>query len=470
MLGEAKNLSPFGRGASRGRGRAAKSVAAAIPLTLWLTGWVRADEIEKNLNRARDFNAIQTVYRGGVPHTDKNGRLLMQYDPQRSFFQIGSWGAPLAGKGADYDYDWNLLKEAGYNTVWPWMADAAKSVAAGEKYGLQIVVMGEIPAPETAGLKSSPSLLANVWADEPIGKCGTPEIDRQYADFAAYKARMKEAAPGLPVFVNDAPWIMAPATSWWVKWDLAGDISCDDNYPVMDRTGRALSIGADPNGIPQVASLQVATGQQKKPVWLIIGAFTQPGPYGQSFPFRFATPEQLRACAYAGIIHGASGIICFIWDSYISRDGGCIGISPKPQVVFEPKRQIPATPAQLIQSKALWDTAAQINRELAELTPAILSPTVGPELNYTAHIEGKAPTPTPIRALLKPSLEGGYLLLTVNVDDAVLKTTYAFPKPIADAQVLFENRPPEKLAPGSKEITLTYEPFDTHVIRIKLAP
>jgi hypothetical protein len=238
----------------------------------------------------------------------------------------------------------------------------------------------------------------------------------------------------------------------------------------MDRTGRAPSIGAEPNGIPQVVTLQVATGQQKKPVWLIIGGFTQPGEYGQSFPFRYATPEQLRACAYAGIIHGASGIIYFIWDSYISRDGGCIGMSPKPQVAFSPKRQYPASPAQLLKSKALWDMAAQINRELAELTPAILSPTVGPEINYTAHIEGKAPTPTPIRTLLKPAPEGGYLLLTVNVDDAVLKTTYGFPKPIASAEVRFENRPAEKLAQDSKSVTLTYEPFDTHVIKIKLAP
>ena len=135
---------------------------------------------------------------------------------------------------------------------------------------------------------------------------------------------MKKVAPQLPIFVNDAPWTMAPATSWWLKWDRAGDVSCHDNYPIMDHTARAASIGADPNGIPQSVSLAVASGQEKKPVWLIVARFEQPGDYGQAFPFRYPSPEQLRACVYAGVIHGATGIVYFIWDSYVSRDGGCL--------------------------------------------------------------------------------------------------------------------------------------------------
>jgi hypothetical protein len=122
----------------------------------------------------------------------------------------------------------------------------------------------------------------------------------------------------------------------------------------MDRGQRAESIGADPNGIPQSMTLAVAANKEKKPVWLIVGAFDQPGAYGQSFPFRYATPEQLRACVYAGVIHGATGIIYFIWDSYVSRDGGCIGMSPNPKATYTPNPQqpgytkpTPASPMQL---------------------------------------------------------------------------------------------------------------------------
>ncbi len=82
-------------------------------------------------------------------------------------------------------------------------------------------------------------------------------------------------------------------------------------------------------------------------------------------------------------------------------------------------------------------------------------------------IVGTSPTDMPIRTLLKPHLEGGYVLLTVNVDDAVLKVSYRMPKEIKAAAVLYESRPPEKLAADSKSFTLSYEPFDTHVVRIQ---
>ncbi len=453
------------------------SLAVLACTCLVVTVVASADEIENVRDTQRNLNAIQSVYRNGVPHTDKTGRLMMNYDPQKSFFQIGSWGVPLPGKVYGYQYDWNVLKTAGYNTAWTWGGVPKPSLAAGSKYGLQIVVMGEISDPDLAAVKDSPNLLGNVWYDEPIGNLGTPKMDTLFADFTAYRSKVHKTAPHLPIFVNDAPWIMAPATSWWLKWDQAGDVSCQDNYPVMDHTARASSIGADPNGIPQSVSLGVASSQEKKPVWLIVGAFEQPGEYGQAFPFRYPSPEQLRACVYAGVIHGATGIVYFTWDTYVSRDGEVRGMSPNPQVSYAPNpRQAgathpsPATPTQMVKARALWDMAAQINKELIELTPAILSPTVGPEIAYAVNVEGKSPTATPIRTLLKPSPDGGYILLTVNIDDAVLKTTYAFPKPIESAQVLFENRPAQSLTAGSKSAVLTYEPFDTHIVKIKLKP
>jgi len=441
-----------------------------------LCGCACADEIQANLERERNFNAVQIIYRDGVPHTDKNGRTLMKYDPERSFMQIGSWGAPL-GTVWGTEYDWGVLKEAGFNTVWPWPKPAETLLEAGKKHDLQIVLMHELDEATLESIKDNPFVLGNVWKDEPIGGVGSIDMDKLFGEFMDYREKAKKIAPDLNIFINDAPWIMPPAATWWVKWNTAGDVSCHDNYPIMDHSKRAESIGSDPNGIPQSIALAVAANKEKKPVWLIVGAFDQPGEYGQSFPFRYATPEQLRACVYAGIIHGATGIIYFIWDSYVSRDGGCIGMSPNPKATYTPNPQqsgytkpTPASPMQLAKARALWEAAAQINTELKELTPAIFSPTVGPEFSYKVKVVGKSPNPTPIRTLLKPAPDGGYILLTVNLDDAVLKTTYEFPKDIVAAHVLYENRIPETIEKGTKTLTLTYEPFDTHIISIKLAP
>ncbi|MFA6244325.1 MAG: hypothetical protein WC655_25505, partial [Candidatus Hydrogenedentales bacterium] len=419
-----------------------------------------ADEIEDALNQQRDFNAVQSVYRAGVPHTDPQGRVLTAYDAQRSFFPIATWGAPLPGKYYESECDWNQLKGAGFNSVWPWAAQPQHALDVGKEYGMQIVLMGEIDESMLPAIKDHPNLLGNVWMDDPIGRLGSADMDALFAQFTAYRDRTRKIAESLPVFVNDAPWIMPPATSWWLKWNSAGDISCHDNYPVMNHTARAASIGADPNGIPQSVALAVGDGKEQKPVWLIVGAFDQPGEYGQAFPFRYPTPEQLRACVYAGIIQGATGIVYFIWDNYVPRDGGVIGMSPNPQAAYVPNprqegypRPTPATPLQLIAAKALWETAAQVNKELGELTPVILSPTCGPDVAYSVHIEGKAPTTMPIRTLLKPHAEGGYVLLTVNLDDALLKVTYTFPQPLSQYQLLYENTLPQTPAENSSTFT-----------------
>jgi len=432
--------------------------------------------LQDALNKQRDFNAVQLVYRNGVPHTDRRGRRMMEYDPERSFFQIGSWGVPEPGQQYDYHYDWAVLTEAGFNTIWPWGGAAIERLDAAQDAGLQVVVMEPESTEVLEQIKDHPNLLGNVWRDEPIGGLGSVDMDKLFTEFMDYKETAGRIAPEMAVFINDAPWITEPATSWWVKWNTAGDVSCHDNYPVMYRRGRINSLGAEPDGIPQSVALAAAANEEQKPVWLIVGAFDMPGSWGEPFPFRMPSPEQLRACVYGGIIHGATGIVYFIWDSYVSRGASVIGMSPDPQITCVPSprqegypRPTLATPLQIVKAQALWATATQINKELAELTPALLSPTVGDEIRYTVKIEGESPTETPIRCLLKPHPEGGYVLLTVNLDDAVLKASYTFPRALSQVQVLYENRDPKELESESDTFDLVYEPFATHVVRIKLA-
>ena len=99
-------------------GAAFRSVLGACAISLVWSLAAGAQDVQKLLDGMRNFNAVQVVYRQGVPHTDKRGRLLMQYDPARSFFQIAIWGNPI-GKIYGVGYDLKVLRDAGFNTMWP---------------------------------------------------------------------------------------------------------------------------------------------------------------------------------------------------------------------------------------------------------------------------------------------------------------------------------------------------------------
>ena len=451
--------------------RGGLTCALLVGLTAAVIAPAAAQDIQELLDKMRDFNAVQVIYRHGVPHTDPQGRPMMQYDPERSFFQVGVWGNPY-GTIYGYDYDLQVLRDAGFNTMWPWrMRPFEHMLEAGREHDLQVVYMGHLDPEEAARLKDHPSWLGNVWHDEPTGSFWGKDMEGKFREFLEYKERINAAAPGRPVFINDVPWITAPATSWWVKWNTSGDVACHDNYPVMNRRHRARTIGdaEQSTGIPTSMSFTVAVNEEAKPAWFTVGAFTVRG-HG-AFPFRMATPMQLRAQVYAALIHGATGIIYFCWDTYVCRDGDVIGMSPDPQVAYleggpNRPRPSPARPMQLAESKALWIAAEQINREIHELTPSLLSPTVGDGVKYTVQVKGEAVSDTPIRCLLKPHPEGGYVLLTVNIDDAVLNVTHTLEGGVGTVTPLYENRDPFALEEGADSFTDLYEPFDVHVYRV----
>ena len=146
------------------------------------------------------------------------------------------------------------------------------------------------------------------------------------------------------------------------------------------------------------------------------------------------------------------------------------GYSPSPRANIRaggPPRV--AKPMQLVNSRSLWDAISRINAELHELTPALYSPTVAAnELDYDVRYEGNALTEFPIRALLKSHPQGGYVLLTVNLDRAVLDGVFKFTKPLKRVAPLFETGEPLSIKPGALEFSAEYEPFDTHVFRIEL--
>lgn len=432
-----------------------------------------AQDADQLLKAMQDYNAVQVIYRNGAPHTDRNGNLLTSYDPQRSFFQIGIWGNPY-GEIYGVKYDLKTLTDAGFNTMWPWrMRSVEDQLNAGQAAGLQVVIMNPIEVAEAAKFKDHPAWLGNVWMDEPTGGLWGKDMEGKFKEFLAYKQQINQAAPGRVVFVNDVPWVTAPATSWWVKWNTAGDVSCHDNYPILDRGQHSRTIGDEGprSGIPLTVSLAAAVNREQKPVWLIVGAFSQRS-HG-AFPFRFATPMELRAQVYSGLINGATGLIYFTWDTYVCRDGGVMGMAPDPLTQYLPggpgqPHPTPVKPMEIAQSAALWRAATFINREIKELTPALLSPTAPEAVKYSLKSEGKGVTQAPLQCLLKQHPDGGYVLLTVNNDDAEMKATYEFPGGLKSVQPMFEERPPFELKPDQKTFEDLYDPFEVHVYRVTL--
>ncbi len=416
---------------------------------------------------------IERVHQQIVPHTDKQGHILTKFDNDKSFFPIGLWGQVLPdAPGGPYP-DWNEIADAGFNIIWPMNWDD-RAIGLAEAAKIQLVYMGQINDERAGKLKDHPNLLGNMWVDEPTGKLNIPDFKMEpyFQEFLDYKKRINAAIPALPVFINDPPAIFPDPPKfrqWWLKWNTAGDISCQDVYPIVDRTIRTRTLAPEPTGIPQVVSLAVSSNEGKKPVWTILGAFDSPA--DPNWPFRMPTPRQLRAQIYTAIISGATGVHYFIMDSHASRRGGVVGMSPRPRAQYAPAEEAIATPVQLVQAKALWEMAKQINSELRELTPVILSPTAGDNEKFAAECSGDGfSSKQPLRCLLKRGPAGGYVLLTVNTDDAILNATFTFGEKLTTIEPLYENRPATPPRKDGISFTDRYEPFDVHLYRITPQP
>ena len=58
-------------------------------------------------------------------------------------------------------------------------------------------------------------------------------------------------------------------------------------------------------------------------MWFCLQTFEAPGP---NFLFEMPSARQVRCMTYTAIIHGATGIIDFAFDSQVTRNGDVVGI------------------------------------------------------------------------------------------------------------------------------------------------
>ena len=421
----------------------------------WLAGCTFDDSSFRNIP-----GAVQRVYRQGVPHTDARGGLRFAYDESASFLPIGLYHA-LVGEHFGRSYDLSVVRAAGFNTIHAWELQPIERVAAAAKQrDLRLIAYD--PSHEDlrreAGDPASP-ILAWYLEQEPTTDKDGPDWRQRIEKFRGRQAALRGLDPIHPTLIVDTPRMTGESAERWAAWNTAADISSHFNYPVTTASPRTFS---GPRGIPETVSHAATLNHERKPLWFVVQAFASPVQH-----WAMPTAVQLRGMVYAAFIHGATGIIYFAFDSFVTRDDGVVGISPSaisdygptPDYNGDGQPRLVVDDEMLDRSKALWATASQINHELTGLRAELLTETSSRD--YRIEAAGGNST-TPVRTLLK-ELRGAAILFAVNVDSRPVHVRVTFESPIAPPSVLYE--PDAKPVASVQGWEDTLPPFTARVYR-----
>ena len=409
-------------------------------------------------------DAVRTPYRVGVPHTTRTGEPLLAYDPARSHFPIGFYNV-LTGirHGRDHRGDFARFKDAGFNTVFAWGGQPLDEVLAdAEKVGLQVAWQDPNDA-QLARLRGHPNVIGYALDHEPSLKKPGPAVDARFAAFEARAAQVRARDPGRPVFTVDSPSISGERRESWIRWKRAGDIAVVWKYPYFDPPVEFLT---GPRGLPEVMTL-ATEAMAGRAVWYVAQAFESP-----LLDWFMPDAREARAMVYAALVHGATGIIWFSDDTYVSRSGLVLGASPAPAFdygVEERPAEIKSPPllagaAARARSQRMWRTVVALNAELAALGPTVLMPTSA--VPYRVAVRGKSVSEAPIRTLLK-QVGDHLVLMAVNVDRRSLDARFDFGAAgVSGLARLHDRRAPP--APKGGAWTERFEPLGVRVYRFKL--
>jgi hypothetical protein len=402
----------------------------------------------------RKVDAVQTIYRNGVPHTDKNGNMRLTYDPATSFFPIMLYHSWV---GTMHSQTWTFsdFANAGFNSchLWEGQRPTVAEADAAQAAGIQLVTHWPTDA-EINALKNHPSTLAWYLDEEPIGMYWAFDMQGHYQTYLTRKSQVKALDPQHPVFIMDVPWISPPVRDWWITWNTSGDITSHDNYPLFGDTNSISGW----NGIPETVSLAVSSNNESKPMWLA----TQM--YGADWgDWAFPTVAQARCMVYTGIIHGATGIMQFALDSFVSRMGGILGIAPSPLADYGVPDARVCTSSELRASRDLWYAIKALNGELAALKPAVLSPTSSEP--YEVYVDRTLPPVTwnSVRTLLKNNPAGGLTLLLANVDGVAQRARIRFPNKVMAVRELYGSL---GFTRSGDYIELSCPAWDSRILRV----
>jgi hypothetical protein len=417
-------------------------------LALWPSPWHRHTRFFDHVSVA----AVQSLYRDGVPHTDRQGRLRTAYGSD-SFFPRCIYHA-IAGS-------FRLIEAAGFNCVHTWEGDSIADVI-GEVRAANLQLIRHWPTDAVVkSLAADPNVLGWYLDEEPTAQTyldmkrtsDTTLMAARYRAFLARKAAIKAIDPRHPVFPLDAAGIPPGYAAWWERWNTAGDVSAQDNYPLRPGT-------TDFGAISRSVLRAVRLNHERKPVWVTLQAFGAAP--GLDQPAQMPTPAELRGMAFTAIVHGATGITLFAYDSHVTRAGSVLGIAP--ETADSDGLHPPVTAAEAAASRALWAGAEALNTELERLTPRLLSPTA--RMRYSVFFSGQSRTPGPIRTMLKDT-RGTCTLLAVNIEARPFGTRFEFPKRIGSVKRLDADGTETVIGADGKMFTDSLDSFGAAVYEIR---
>ncbi len=398
--------------------------------------------------------AVQHIHLASVPPAG----------PIRPTFPIGLYHA-LSGEHFGRRYSLEPLAAAGFDTVHLWRGQALEPALA-EAHRLGLRVLWEYPTDaEVEAHAGDPTILGWILDEEPSTRAEPEDIAARLADFRRRQSQLHESDPAHPVFIIDSSPPKRPSRATaWRQWLREGDVSCHFNYPIASSWFGLDSLDT-PRGIPNsVAEAVEATGGTR-PFWLLVQAFSSPS-HGWAWP----SPAQLDAMTWAGVIHGATGIVFFAYDSFVTRDGDVVGIGPDPVADYGdiPDFDHSGTPAMVAGSEdlatgyRLWDETLRLVTALRRLSPALIASTA--DFPYRIAVKGVSNSATPVRTLLKSGPDG-LVLLAVNLDDTKLTVRLEPGRRLESVEAIVGPPPrPSADAPGSWEAEL--EPFAIRAWRL----
>jgi hypothetical protein len=402
--------------------------------------------LRRNSDAAYRIGAMQTVYRAGVPHTDRHGNIRDRYGAD-SFFPRCLYHA--------IEGSLRVIKDAGFNCVHTYEQIGIHDIMS-ELRSADLQLLKHWPTDtEVRIFARDPHILGWYLDEEPTHRAflemartgATGLLQQRYDAYLSRRATIKAIDPDHPVLPLESGWIPPGHQEWWERWNTSGDVVAYDHYLLERET-------PDSGALAERVSLAVRINRERKPVWLTVQAYA-----GNRIVL--PTPEELRGMVFTSIVHGATGIILFAYDSWITRVWDVVGISPDPLPDYDGRGS--ATPEQVRRSRALWHGAAALNAELERLAPRILAPTAG--LPYTVHYTGPGKTPRAIRTLLK-SHGAGYTLFVSNIERAAHVARFQFSRRIASVERLGGDGSRTPITPDGSVFRDSIGPFGAGVYEI----
>lgn len=363
--------------------------------------------------------AVQAHHLSGVPHVTDRGAVSKVPVPSESRIQRILYHA-LTGRHHGLDYDLRIVKLAGFTAVHPWEGqDNATFLESARRAGLGTVPHN--PDETIAAQADRLGVLAWYLDEEPVLRFPEARQEALREAFRNRRADLHRAGPWRPVFALLGPPLSRTRPAW-DRWTTEGDLSAHDNYAVHG----SLAVMTTPaRHVARSVAFARSLIPEDRPLWFVVQAFSS-----EDRGWNMPTAHEYRAMAMAALIHGASGIVTFAFDSFVTRDDHVLGIAPEPMADYgadlpdyngDGKPHRVASEAELERSVALWNDVAAFNRYIEHIESWLLLPN-RPDI-LSVEMTGRSGLASPVRVAVKRD-GNSIMAFAINLVSEPVEVTY----------------------------------------------